>query len=108
MNNKEYFFGEKLRNLRLENNMTQEQVAQLVEVDPKYISQIENGKNNCTLKLLIKFCNFYQVTPNDILVDLLKPNCFNTDIDNLNYFYSRLNKRDRKIVLEILKSFTEN
>lgn len=42
MNNK--IFGEKLRLARKAKNLTQQQVAEMAEIDEKHLSRIENGK----------------------------------------------------------------
>ena len=100
--NENYFFGSKLKEYRLKNNMTQEQVAQLIGVDPKYISQIELGKNKCSLKLLIKFCNVFDVTPNEVLYELVNSLKSKSDLDELNNNFSKLSKRDKKLILELI------
>ena len=38
--NDNIIYGQSLRNLRIKNNLTQEQVAQMTGFDTKYISQV--------------------------------------------------------------------
>jgi transcriptional regulator with XRE-family HTH domain len=46
--------GEKIKQLRRERKLTQEQLAEMAKVDPKSIIEIENGKRNPTFKTLAK------------------------------------------------------
>ncbi len=56
---------------RLKNNLTQSQVAELTDLEPRHISQIERGFSKGSIDTLIKFCNAYKITPDVILYDLL-------------------------------------
>lgn len=42
--------GENLRALRASRGMTQEQLAELLEVTPRYLAGIERGERNLTLR----------------------------------------------------------
>ncbi len=48
--------GRRIQNIRLRKGFTQEQVAERMEISPKYLSSIERGKENPTLKTLIRLC----------------------------------------------------
>ena len=106
-NKDEYFYGTKLRYYRKQNNMTQEQVAQLIGVDPKYVRQLELGKNKGSVKLLIKFCNVYNITPNEVLGDLINSLNVKSDLDELDSNFSKLSKRDKKIILSMINRMLE-
>ena len=47
--------GTKLKNIREERNLSQEKLAELMNVDRTTISKIESGKNNCSIDYLTKF-----------------------------------------------------
>lgn len=42
-------FGRNVRYYRFENHMTQERLAELTDLSPRYISNIENGSGNVSL-----------------------------------------------------------
>ena len=46
--------GEKIRRIRKESKLTQEELAELAKIDPKSVIDIEAGKRNPTLKMLNK------------------------------------------------------
>ena len=59
--------GERLKRIRRENNLTQEKLAEMAEVDPKSVIEIENGKRNLTIKTLSKLASALKVSISDIL-----------------------------------------
>lgn len=48
------FIGLRIGNIRRKKGMTQECLAGKMDIDPKYLSSIERGKENPTLNTLIK------------------------------------------------------
>lgn len=46
--------GKSLKKIRLERNMTQEALAEKVNIHPTYVGKLESGKNNVSIKLLFK------------------------------------------------------
>lgn len=75
-------FGKKLKDLRRLNKYTQEQLAELVDLDPKQICRIENG---------VCFTTF------DTLEKIAK--VFDTEIHNLFLYEHKQNKE--KLITEI-------
>ena len=97
-------YGNSIRNLRIKNHLTQEQLAQLTGFDTKYISQMETGRYMGTIKTMLKFCDAQKVSPNDILYDFIKDSNINDDINAFLHDFSRLSSRDKKNVLALIKS----
>lgn len=60
-------YGEIIRKFRREQDLSQEKLAELAEVDPKTIIQIEGGKRNPTLKTLQKLANALKVSLRDLI-----------------------------------------
>ena len=58
---------EKLKQLREENNYSQEQVADYLEIDQSYISKIEKGKRNLNEISFNKLCLLYNCSPDYLL-----------------------------------------
>jgi transcriptional regulator with XRE-family HTH domain len=46
--------GDRIRDLRKEKNISQESLANLAEVDRTYMTGVETGKRNVTVKILEK------------------------------------------------------
>lgn len=58
--------GKNLKRYRLEANLTQEQLAELVRVHPTYISKIEIGKSNPSAKMLFKISRALKIKLVDV------------------------------------------
>lgn len=61
MDNIKSLFGQRIKNLRKKRNLTQAQIAELVEVDAKHISCIENGKNFPSPELIAKLAKAFNL-----------------------------------------------
>ena len=59
--------GENLRKLRLKKNMSQVDLANALNVDRAYISNIENGRMNPTLSTLEKLAGALNVSSSELL-----------------------------------------
>ncbi len=53
---------ENLKELRLENNLTQEQIAKILKVSRVVYNRYENGKREISVEFLIILADYYQVT----------------------------------------------
>lgn len=97
-------YGENLKRIRLNNNFTQEQASQITQLEAKYISQIERGVNTGTIITMLKFCKGYDITPNNLFNNIIKDSENKKDIELLNEKITRLSKRDRKIITNLVDS----
>ena len=57
----------KLKDLREENNFTQSQIAEYLNIKQNTYSQYENEKRQLPIDVLIKLSKFYKVTTDYIL-----------------------------------------
>lgn len=63
-------FGERLRNLREDSDLTQAELAQAIHMTQRKISYIECGKYEPGIDDIIAFCRFFKVSA-DYLLGLL-------------------------------------
>lgn len=59
--------GKRIKELRIKNNMKQAQLAEIVGIDPKHQSCIENGKNFPSTDLLEKYAKAFFIESTDLL-----------------------------------------
>lgn len=64
-------FGKILRDFRVKNNLTQEQLSEKLGISLKYISRIENGNNGVKTQTLINYMNILGITPNTIYASFI-------------------------------------
>ena len=63
-----------IKEIRLKNNLTQEQFANIYNVTYQAVSKWENGKNLPDISILKKICNDYNKDINDLLDNNIKKN----------------------------------
>ena len=70
--NMELSFGEKIRLLRENKELTQTQLGQHINMTQRKVSYLENGKYEPSLEDLRTLCDFFQVSA-DYLLGFKKP-----------------------------------
>ena len=63
-------FGLRVRHIRTERKLSQEQLAGLGEFDRTYISLVERGKRNISLTNLVRLARALGVPPETLLKDI--------------------------------------
>ena len=74
--------GAKVKKLRIAHGLTQEDVAKALDVTPGYISNVENGRNLMTLRMLSYYAELTGVSL-DYLAGSVDKNYQNTEIMQL-------------------------
>lgn len=54
--------GERIRQLRIENSLTQEKVASMLNIDRSFYNRIESGKKGCSIDLLVQLSDLFHVS----------------------------------------------
>ncbi len=60
-------FGKRIKDLRIKHELKQAQLAEIVGIDPKHQSCIENGKNFPSTDLIEKYAKAFNIEPFDLL-----------------------------------------
>jgi transcriptional regulator with XRE-family HTH domain len=61
--------GSTIRRIRLEQGITQEQLALIAEVDRSYVGDVERGDNSCSVIALTKMAQALQTTAGELLIE---------------------------------------
>lgn len=99
-------FGAKVRHYRKLNNLSQEQLAELIGMSPNTISYIENGKNNISFAKLGILANVLNIQVHQLF--------FNTDCDENQQIKEKIiellniaNKKQLGIFLNLIKDILD-
>ena len=65
-------FGQNLKHIRKRMNMTQEELATKMEISQSYLSDIENGRKNPSIKTVKKLADGLGVSVNELFNDSIK------------------------------------
>ena len=94
-------YGTLVKNLRIENNLTQNQVAEALGVTPGYISNVENGRTAMSLRMLTYYARLVGCSL-DSLVGELEPDYSETALDR--ELYNAIIELDIKTKEKLLKT----
>ena len=59
--------GEKVRECRKRKQLTQEQLAEIVDISPSFLGHIERGSRVASLETFARLCNALDVSPHYLL-----------------------------------------
>ena len=63
-------YGQQIKKLRIDLGMTQNQVAEALNVTPGYICNVENGRTAMSLKILIYYSKLMGITLDELVGNL--------------------------------------
>ena len=94
-------YGALIKDLRIQNGLTQNQVAESLGVTPGYISNVENNRTAMSLRILTYYARLVGCSP-DSLVGELEPEYAETALDRK--LYQAITKLDTEAKEKLLKT----
>lgn len=94
--------GDILRKTRKSLGLTQEDVAEKLNLASRYISDIERNRVKGSIDTLVGFCNVYHVTPTYILQEYLKVN-EELKVDSNIIGYYNLSDYNKKVIVDLIE-----
>lgn len=98
--------GKRIYNLRRERNITQEQLAELVNLSVTQVSKLENGKSRLSLDSLINIATVLEASTDEILFGRIQAGADHRYDEVLDIF-SDCDKTELRIILETSRQLKE-
>ncbi len=98
--------GKRIYNLRREKNITQEQLAELVNLSVTQVSKLENGKSRLSLDSLINIATVLDASTDEILFGRVQAGADHRYDDVLDIF-TDCNKTELRILTETSRRIKE-
>jgi len=95
--------GERLRERRLQLNMTQQQVCDKLCIMQTHYSRIETGKIGISIDMLLKLCEILEVSTDYILLGKIS----NGNESLLVQYYNKLTEKQKHYITQHIKLFYE-
>lgn len=92
--------GKKIKKARREKGVTQEKLAEELDVSVSFISQIETGKKHFNLNRISEISEILE-KPVGYFIDGYDG--INSDIDEIIYILKKMDEKQLKMVLEIVR-----
>lgn len=101
---KNYSLGNRIRNLRLKHNLSQEQLALRADITTAYLGQIERDEKNPTVKLIEKIANALNMSLSELFSDQKFDNeCTDEILNDIVFELSYLSIEEKQEVLQIIR-----
>lgn len=63
-------FGRRLKGLRIERDLTQLELAEILDMSPNFIGMIERGERNTTVENVFKLARALNIKPSNLFEEL--------------------------------------
>lgn len=98
--------GSRIKENRQLKNITQEELAELIEITPGFMSLIETGRKKPSLETLIAICRELEITLNELLTG--NQIALETDYcAELSTIMARCNEDEKRLIYDITKAVSE-
>ncbi len=98
--------GKNIQQIRKSNGYTQEKLAENIEVSVRYVSDIEQDRAKPSYEVLIRICNLFHVTLDQIFSEYLNVK-ENKSLEYSIAGYEKLSKQDKKTIEHLIIYFNQ-
>ena len=96
--------GQRIKMAREAKNLSQEDLAEMVDLSPSHISVIERGVKTTKLDTFVAIANALEVSADALLVDVVDHSVLGVT-NELYDMISRVSKEDQKRILNAVRAF---
>lgn len=103
--------GNAIRKARMNKNLTQEGLAELIEITPIHLKHIEGGQGKPSVPVLFKLARTLEFSIDSIIVGSTRDeNVENTDslISDINYIIKKCNAKELNLIIDIIEDIIKN
>lgn len=99
--------GKNIQAIRRSNGYTQERLAEKIEVSVRYVSDIEQDRANPSYEVLIRVCNLFKVSMDQIFSEYLNVK-ENKNVDYSLAGFDKLSKKDKDTIENLIIYFNKS
>lgn len=99
--------GKNIQAIRKSNGYTQERLAEKIEVSVRYVSDIEQDRANPSYEVLIRICNLFKVSMDQIFSEYLNVK-ENKSVEYSLAGFDKLSKKDKETIENLIIYFNKS
>ncbi len=99
--------GKRIKAFRSKKKLTQEQLAELLDISTNHLSSIERGVYSVRVELLVRIANCLDCTTNDLLKDVMI-NGYQVHSSRLYHAIKDLYPEKRDLVLQVVEAMVNH
>lgn len=100
----EEFIGARIKELRKARRLSQEQLSEKVDINPKHLSRIEVGKNYPSLHTLEKIAKALNIEMKDIFEFMHLDNSKEKLLKDINGLLKEADRKKLEIILKVIRA----
>lgn len=100
------YIGKRIKQYRMQKGLTQEQLAEQVELSRNYISSIERGVSSLSIEKIVDIINTLDCTADDIFTDVINKS-YDVKVSKIAEQLSELTKAEQERVLKVIEVLIE-
>lgn len=98
--------GKNIQAIRKSHGYTQEKLAEAVECSTRYIGDIEQDRSRPSYEVLVKFCNLFNISLDDVFSEYLTIKG-NKKIDVALYGFDTLKQNNKDTIIHMIEYFNK-
>ncbi len=99
--------GKKLQSIRRTHGYTQEKMAEKIECSTRYIGDIEQDRSKPSYEVLVKICNTFNISMDEIFSGYL--NIKDRKESNVSlYGFEKLKQNNKETIIHLIEYFNKN
>ena len=95
--------GQQIKRVREQARLTQEELSEILDCSPQYISLLENGRYGISVKMLCMLCTALNISSDSILF----PDSEKNSLSILSYKCNSLSDEQYRLLLEIISRYID-
>jgi len=95
-------FGQRVRHYRKNKGLSQEKLAELCDLHPTYIGQLERGEKNASLETIMRVCEGLSVSP-EVLFENIVPEKGRSAAQEIYNIVASLSEEKQQALLDIVE-----
>ena len=98
--------GKRIQELRKKKKLTQDQLAELIDVTPHFLSSLERGVYNIKLDTLVQIINHLDCSADDIFCDVIN-NGYKQRASRLSDSIEKLPPEEQNTILDVVEALVK-
>ena len=103
----EKIIGKRIQEFRKKKGITQDELAEIIDISPHYLSALERGVYNIKLSTLVKILNSLDCSADEVFCDVVDKSCAVTT-SRLSEKLSTLPVEEQKKILAVVDTMVSN
>ncbi len=104
----DYLLGEHIKNARIKKELTQEALAELLDITPTHVKHIESGHRKPSIDILFRTAKLLDMSVDNVIFAGNEDRLIKSEINEINNLLTKCEKREIAIAKDMIFSLIKN